>query len=77
MLALDLVFWGVCLCGEGEIRWCIGVNAKATQKDPGPLIRVCVYMCACKRERVVNDHELLMTKKKQTHLHILLPIGKD
>ena len=53
------------------------MNAKATQKDPGPLIRVCVYVCACKRERVVNDHELLMTKEKQTHLHILLPIGKD
>ena len=53
------------------------MNAKETQKDPGPLIRVCVYVCAWKRERVVNDHELLMTKEKQTHLHILLPIGKD
>ena len=44
---LDLVFVCVCVCGERErereSRWWIGLNAKATEKDPRAFICV-VYM---------------------------------
>ena len=33
----------VCVCVERESRWWIGLNAKATEKDPGAFICV-VYM---------------------------------
>ena len=41
VMALDLVFW--CVWRERESRWWIGLNAKATEKDPGAFIYV-VYM---------------------------------